>query len=364
MSGDGPADLSDVLSRFRIAGTCRDVAPHRRGHIHDTFVSTWTTGDGEARYLHQRINERVFADVPALMRNVERVTRHLAGDEAPETGLRSLRLVPASDGGAFVRAPSGAWRTYHFIDRTTSVDRPRDEAQAYEAARAFGRFQRRLSDLDPDALDETIPRFFDAEHRLRQLEAAAAADVAGRVGDAARELRFVRERADLASIVEDHLRAGRLPRRVVHGDTKLNNVLFDADSGRAVCVVDLDTCMPAWAPYDFGDLVRFTAATCAEDETDLDRAGVDLALYRAIAEGYVEGTGAFLTPLEHELLPVAARLVTFTIGVRFLADHLAGDAYFKVERPGQNLDRARVQLRMVLRMEEETDAMERLLPRA
>lgn len=359
MSERGPAALDDVLTRFRIDGVRLDVTPHRRGHIHDTYVSTWRIAGRDVRFLHQRINDHVFRDVPALMRNVERVTSHLESIRADESGMKTLRLVPGRDGASFVRTDSGAWRTYHYIERTETYDRCRDEAQAFEAARAFGRFQRDLQDLDPTSLGETIPRFFDAGHRLVQLEDAARADAASRVAGAVRELDFARARAGETELLETHLRSGGFPGRVVHGDTKLNNVLFDAETGRAVCVVDLDTCMPAWALYDFGDLVRFTAATSSEDEPNLDRAGVDLSLYRALVAGYLAGTGSFLTPLERESMPFAARLVTLTIGLRFLADHLAGDVYFKVTRPDQNLDRARVQFRMVERMEACVAEMER-----
>jgi len=161
----------------------------------------------------------------------------------------------------------------------------------------------------------------------------------------------------MVDVIEDHLRNGRFPARIVHGDTKLNNVLFDNDTGRAVSVVDLDTCMAGWTLYDFGDLVRFTAATSAEDERDLEQAGMNVELYRALVDGFLEGEGGTLTSLERDLMPFAARLVTFTVGLRFLTDHIAGDVYFKTSRPGHNLDRARVQFRMVEQMEALDQAM-------
>lgn len=340
-----------AIASFAIDGELRAVAPYHRGHIHDTFVSEWREPFGVRRYLHQRMNDRVFHDIDGLMHNIDVVTRHLERSGAGADGLHTLRLMPTRDGAPFARGPRGAWRTYRYVENTESHDQCRDASQAWEAARAFGRFQARLSDLDAGLLRETIPDFFRTPHRLAQLEEAIARDAAGRVASCSDDIGFALSRRDMAPVFDDLLASGRVPSRIVHGDTKLNNVLFDTHSGRAVSIVDLDTCMPAYSLYDFGDLVRFTAATCAEDERDLDRAGVDLDLYQALIDGYLDATREFLTPEELELMPFSARLVTYTIGMRFLADHLNGDVYFKVEREGHNLDRARVQLRMVAEME-------------
>ena len=348
---------ASAVRRFAIGGELVDLVAHDRGHIHDTYISTFRAADGSScRYLHQRMNGTVFTDLPGLMHNVERVTHYLA-DEQPEGGLDALRLVRTRDDQAWLRDDRGAWRTYHFVEGTISYDQCPGPEMAHEAARAFGRFQARLRGLPATELVETIPRFFSAPYRLEQLDAAIRSDVERRVPGAATELTFVDERRSLVPIIEDRLEDGRLPSRVVHGDTKLNNVLFDVETGQARCVVDLDTCMPGWSLYDFGDLVRFTAATSAEDETDLERAGMNLELYRALVAGYLDGAGEFLLPEERQLMPEAARLVTLTIGMRFLADHLAGDVYFKVSRPGHNLDRARVQFAQVASMEAQAAAM-------
>ena len=356
-----------IAADFTIDGEFRSVRKFERGHIHDTFISSYVGSDGsERRYLHQRLNERVFRDVGALMNNVERVTQHLrtqyrhpAGSNGTEPGrMHALELVPARDGASHVRRPSGVWRTYGFIEDTRSHDLCEGPEQAYRAARAFGRFQADLADLDVTGLRMTIPSFFSSRHRLRQLEEAAARDRAGRLAAVKSELDFVAARSDMVDVIEAALRIGRFPRRVVHGDTKLNNVLFSERSGEAVCVVDLDTCMPAYSLYDFGDLVRFTAAASREDEADLSLVGTDLERYRAIVDGYLDGAAAFLSDDELRLMAFSARLVTFTIGLRFLADHLNGDEYFKIGRPGHNLDRARVQFAMVASMERQRDAME------
>jgi hypothetical protein len=348
---DPIAEVRSVLGEFAIPGELLEVAPFERGHIHDTYVSTWRAGGAAARYIHQRINDRVFGDVPGLMHNIEAVTRHLAGKLGAAGGFQTLRLVPSRCGAAFLVAPSGPWRTYHFIENSASFDVCESEEHAYRAARAFGEFQAHLIDLDLDGLRETIPHFFSSPHRMVQFRDALDSDPLARADAAETEVSFALERRPMVSVMAERMRAGAFPRRTVHGDTKLNNVLFDRTGGEAVCIVDLDTCMPAYSLYDFGDLVRFTAATSAEDERDLSLVGTDLDLYRALARGYLDGAGGFLTAEEVELMPFAARLVTFTIGLRFLTDHLAGDVYFKTTREGHNLDRARVQFGMVAWME-------------
>jgi len=350
----------DVIRRFDIPGQLEAVEPLHRGHIHDTFISTWRQGGAVRRYLHQRMNDKVFHDIPAVMHNIETISRHLRrqmGDATSLDGFRILDLVPTRERRAYLVCAAGQWRTYVFIEGTTSHDKCAGPDQAYEAARAFGWFQARLANLDAEHLRETLPRFFSTPHRMQQFEDALAEDPMDRAQHAVDEVRFAQTRRGMAHVIEQELKSGRMPMRIVHGDTKLNNVLFDPGSRRAACIVDLDTCMPGYSLYDFGDLVRFTAATSAEDEPDLSQVGTDLELYRALEAGYREATASFLTPAEVAMMPFAARLVTFTIGLRFLADHLAGDVYFKVQHPGHNLDRARVQFRMVASMEERADAM-------
>lgn len=344
----------DAIRCFAIDGELVGVAPYHRGHIHDTFVSDCREAFGVRRYLLQRMNEAVFQDIDGLMHNIDLVIRHLEERlrrPGVDDGFHALRLIPTLDGASYARTASGAWRIYRFVENTRSFDLCRSERQAFEAARAFGRFQAYLSDLDPAGLRETIPDFFSTPHRLKQFQAALAADPVGRAASCRKEIDAALSRAKMAPVFLDLIAEGRIPMRIVHGDTKLNNVLFDASSARAVSIVDLDTCMPAYSLYDFGDLVRFTAATSAEDERDLDRVDVNIGLYRALIEGYHEATRGFLTAEEQELMPFSARLVTYTIGLRFLTDHLNGDTYFKTEREGHNLDRARVQLRLLERME-------------
>ena len=346
------SDAWRVAGLFAIEGRLTDLRSHDRGHIHRTFISTWQTEGGEVLFLHQRMNDHVFTDIPALMHNVELVTSHLQMHGASgDGGFQTLVLVPTRLGRSFLVDRSGPWRTYEYVENTESFDRCSGTEQAYQAALAFGHFQAQLTGLDVTRLRETIPHFYSSPHRMVQFEDALASDPRGRVARAAEEVRFVLARRDTIDVFESRLASGAIPLRVVHGDTKLNNVLFEIGTDRAVCVVDLDTCMPAWSLYDFGDLVRFTAATSSEDETDLDRVGTDLEIYRALGAGYLEATSSFLTEEEIELMPFAARLVTFTVGLRFLTDYLSGDTYFRTSRPDQNLDRTRVQFRMVRSME-------------
>jgi Ser/Thr protein kinase RdoA (MazF antagonist) len=351
--------LCAALAEFPLEGELAEVRPLKRGHIHDTFVSRWRAADRERQFIHQRMNQRVFPDLDLLMGNIRRVSAHLVEKLRREgsEGFEPLELVPARSGASYARTPSGAWRTFVYIEASQSYDRCSGVEQAWEAARAFGWFQAMLRDLPASELGETLPRFFSTPHRFEQFEKALSSASEERRDSAAAEIAFALERAPMTPLIDERLRAGVLATRVVHGDTKLNNILFDVASGKAKGIVDLDTCMAGYSLYDFGDLVRFTAATSAEDERDPERIGTDLGLYHALADGYLSMARRFLSAEEIELMPFAARLVTFTIGLRFLADHLAGDVYFKIERPGQNLDRARVQLGMVRFMERHAAVM-------
>lgn len=354
-----PEQIREAIDWFRIDWELVGFEPLARGHIHDTFTSQWTV-DGEIRqFIHQRMNNEVFPDLDLLMGNVHMVSDHMVRNLGANgvDGFEPLRLVPTRNGNPFARTDSGAWRTYVFIENTKSFDRCQSEDQAYEAARAFGWFQAQLRDLPADELGETLEKFFSSSHRYAQFETTLRDAEESRRNEAAADIEFATARRDIVSRIDDMLASEAMPRRVVHGDTKLNNILFDLDTGKAKGIVDLDTCMAGYSLYDFGDLVRFTAATSAEDETDLDQVGTDLALYRALARGYLESAAGFLTEDEVALMPFAARLVTFTIGLRFLADYLAGDHYFKVDHDHHNLDRARVQFAMVRFMEANEAAM-------
>lgn len=355
-----------VAEAFAIPGRWLGSQPLRTGWINETLVAVFDDGGRRTRYVQQRINRAVFPEPERVMENVARVTAHvlakLEREGAPERERRALQLVPARDGAPSWRDPAGeTWRTWRYVEGASSRDVVRAPAEAAAAAEAFARFQAQVADLPGPRLHETIPGFQDARLRFEQLLAAVRADAAGRLAACRREVDFALAREPLVDRLNDLRAAGALPERITHGDTKINNVLLDDRTGAALCVIDLDTVMPGFAVYDFGDLARTAATRAAEDERDLERVRVDPELFAAIAAGWLRGAGASLAPAERAELVFAARLLPLVIGMRFLADHLAGDRYFRCDRPGHNLDRARAQLALAADFERRADALEALV---
>jgi Ser/Thr protein kinase RdoA (MazF antagonist) len=362
---DTVPDLTPVVSQFSCEGRFVDARRHGSGHINDTFVVRCERADGPVRYVLQRINEHVFRDVPALMENVSRVCAHLATQATTGATRRGLTLVPPRDGGTFHRDAAGdCWRAYHFIAGASTWDIARSPRDAFEAARAFGEFQVKLVDLSGPRLRETIPHFHDTRRRFEVLRAAGESGLLDRIRAAGAELEFARAREGMVDVLLDLHRAGKIPERTTHNDTKLNNVMLDDKSGEAVCVVDLDTVMPGLALYDFGDLVRSATNSAAEDEVDLARVAMQLPVFRELVRGYAAATAGLLNPTERAHLAFAGRLITFEVGIRFLTDFLQGDVYFKTARPGHNLDRARCQFALLRSMEEQRTAMEHVVAEA
>ncbi len=368
-------ELARVVPHFNISGALASSQLYGHGHIHDTFLATYDHAGSVTRYIHQRINRNVFKNPPVLMENIDRVTRHLRAKlesgvaegplSAAEISRRTLTIIPTHDGAPFHLDPSGDyWRTYIFIEKSSTFDTPISPAMAFEAARAFGHFQTLLSDLPAPPLHETIPRFHDTPSRFRALTAAIANDAAKRAGAVRDEIAFALRREPLTHELIDGLASGELPLRVTHNDTKLNNVLFDENSGVGICVIDLDTVMPGSALYDFGDLVRSAGNPAGEDEMNLDKVNVSLPIFEALANGYIEATSASIAPAERRLLARSAQIISFEIGLRFLTDHLDGDIYFKIHHPGHNLDRARVMFRLVQSMERHQAEMQAIVDRA
>jgi len=340
--------LPDLGTAFGIEGDLHRIERLGSGHIHDTWVARYG-GPRGPRFVHQALNLRVFPDPRALMENVVRVTEHLRARAAglPGRGRRGLEVVPARSGEPLWSAPAGGcWRTYRFIEGTSSYDRAETPALAREAARAFGSFARGLADLAGPPLHETIPGFHDFDARLTALRQAIADDAHGRRGAVSRECDATFEAAESLARALAEQGADALPRRNVHNDCKLNNVLFDARSGAALCVIDLDTVMAGDVSFDFGDLVRTAACPTEEDERDLARVRFDLERFESLAAGYLEGAGALLRGEELQSLPLAGARIALETGIRFLTDHLDGDVYFRIARPDHNLDRARTQLHL------------------
>jgi len=354
-------DPRGAAGQFRFHGDVTGIAPHGNGHINDTYLVTClAAGKPPGRYVLQRINRNVFRDPAAVMRNIERVTAHLAAQVAGDAdrARRALRLVPARDGRNWhVDGNGETWRAYGFIENARSFETAESGEQAFQAARAFGRFQQQLATLPPPRLDETIPDFHHTPKRFAALEQAIAADTCNRAALARPEIEFALARKGIAGVLLD----ASLPERITHNDTKFNNVLLDDATGKAICVIDLDTVMPGLALYDFGDMVRTTTSPAAEDEQDLSKVTMQFSLFQALVRGYLEAAGGFLTPAEKKFLAFSGKLIAFEVGIRFLADFLAGDTYFKVHRAGHNLDRCRTQFKLVESIEQQEEKMSRLV---
>ncbi len=359
-------EIRAVAARFDINGRWRGASRLGNGHIHETWCSEFEQGGRIARFVHQCLNESVFEDVAGLMRNIERVVGHLRVKAQGATGAASRwevpTLVASRDGAHWCRDEQGrAWRTFHRIERVRSFDTAPTPEVARAAARAFGRFVRELADFDPSQLVETIPRFHDLDGRLARLRGVAIVDPIGRRESVDVELERIFAREDVAHDFARLRQGGRLPVRVVHNDTKVNNALLDEDSGQEVAVVDLDTVMPGTMLFDFGDLVRTAANPVAEDAPHPGEAVVDPALFAALAEGFVGEVAGVATTVELDHLLLGARFMMLSLAVRFLTDYLEGDGYFRTTRPGQNLDRARVQLALLDSIEEAAPMFEEMV---
>jgi hypothetical protein len=349
---DAAPQIREVLPQYGIRPET-EVCPHGAGHINKSYRVPAGIPGKEAAYLLQRLNPGVFQDGSAVMRNLARVTTHLER-AAADTGIaeperRIVRLVPTITGDPGWVAGDGAWwRLVRFIPRTRTVEQVTDPAQAREVGAAFGLFHRLVAGLPGPVLETAIPGFHDTPRRLEELEAAVRRDAAGRAGSVAREIEFVRFRAPLARLLTLATAASALPVRVVHNDAKAGNVLLDAGSGAGLAVVDLDTVMPGTILHDIGDLIRSASCPVPEDEIDLLKVRVEPSLFAALLSGFLAGSGpGFLNDAERDLLVAAGLVITYEQGIRFLRDHLAGDVYYRISRPGHNLDRARAQFRLL-----------------
>jgi hypothetical protein len=327
-------DVRAVARHFQITGEFLEAAPYGSGHINDTYRVVFDQAGTTTRYILQRINHNIFKNPAALMENIQRVTAHLARKAGGERDFsrRVLTLVPARDGGSCHRDEQGNhWRACLFIEKARTFDAVESAPQAFQAAKAFGKFQKLLADLPAPRLNDTIPGFHDTPKRFAALEKAIEADVVNRAKLAQPEIEFaLRHKAICGALLD-----AKLPERVTHNDTKFNNVMLDDATGEGLCVIDLDTVMPGLAAYDFGDMVRTTTSPAKEDERDLSRVRMQFPMFEALARGYLSSAGEFLTPAEKTFLPFGGELITFTIGIRFLMDFLSGDTYFKVHREGQ-----------------------------
>lgn len=346
--------MLEIVGRFCLDGEPLLCTRYGSGHINDTYLLVDSTG---RQYILQKINRMVFRDPEALMRNILAVTTHLRKSAASSREV--LTLLPAQNGDFWLCDEQGEyWRLYAFVSDNLCLERPQSPEDFRESARAFGRFQRQLADFPAHSLTETIPHFHDTPVRYAALRQALQNDSHGRAAAVRREAEFALAREEYAATLVRLQAEGSLPLRVTHNDTKLNNVLFDRESRKALCVIDLDTVMPGLAVNDFGDSIRFGASTAPEDEPDPGKVGLSLPLFEAYVQGFLAACESSLTKTEIDCLCDGAKMMTLECGVRFLTDYLMGDVYFRTHREDHNLVRCRTQFRLVADMESKWDTMQ------
>ncbi len=353
--------ITNSIMNFNLNGTVRSVTPYGNGHINDTFLVTCYGEDGEKYdYILQAVNNDVFKYPAQVMENIVKVTDYLKSKvESPREVVKVMRTF---SGGFHHKDKDGYfWRMYEFVKDSICLDRPEDTNDFYQCAVAFGKFQRYLSHFPAYTLHETIPDFHNTPKRYQDFLVAVNEDKCGRAAEVMDEINFIKERAEFYSVLMDSNKEGVLPLRVSHNDTKSNNVMLDAKTHNALCVIDLDTIMPGFSVTDFGDAIRFGASTAAEDEKDLSKVSMDIDMFAIYTKGFLEGCGEQLLDTEIMLLPEGAKMMTVECGMRFLADYLQGDVYFKTDYSAQNLDRCRTQLKLVADMESKWDKMKEIV---
>ncbi|XCP84601.1 aminoglycoside phosphotransferase family protein [Roseburia hominis] len=366
MDQASPIQIAEVIANFRYEGRLVKGGVYGSGHINDTYLLIFEIADmGRIKVILQRMNKSIFQKPVELMENIMGVTTYLR-DKIKENGgdseRETLNVIQALDGKSYYRDSQGDyWRSYKFITDATSYDQVEKPEHFYQSAVTFGNFQCLLADYPAETLHETIKGFHDTKARFAVFKKAVEEDVAGRAASVQKEIQFVLDREDIANYFSDLQAAGEIPLRVTHNDTKLNNIMIDNETGKGICVIDLDTVMPGLAVHDFGDSIRFGASTAAEDEKDLSKVSCSMELFELYTKGFLEGCKGRLTEKEIELLPMGAKCMTYECGMRFLTDYLQGDTYFKVHREGHNLDRCRTQLRLVEDMEQKWDQMQAIV---
>ncbi len=358
-------DLAAIAAQFKLDGSLMGAEPFGSGHINDTYCLT-NSGDGcKKRYVLQRINHRVFKHPPSMTDNIRRVTEHIRAKlQASDTALaaRQLTVIDTRTGEGYHQDEQGNyWRVYNMIEAALTYDTLASPELAQEAARMFGWFQRMLTDLPGKRLHETIPDFHTTPKRLRTFQEVLQQDPCNRAQRARAEVDFVLENAAICDVLLNHVAQGAIPVRITHNDTKINNVMLDETTHKGVCVIDLDTVMPGLSLYDFGDMVRTATNPAEEDEQDLTQVCMRMPMFEMLVRGFTRETHAFLTPMEKKYLAFSGKLITFEQMIRFLADHLAGDSYYKIQRDNHNLDRCRTQMKLVQSIIAQEEAMNSLV---
>jgi Ser/Thr protein kinase RdoA (MazF antagonist) len=365
MLSDGLSLLTEMIHQFSIYGDFQEAAPFGSGHINDTFVSRWNQAGIVIRYIHQRINSRIFLRPDQVMENIQRVSAHirakLSAADIKDRSRRTMTVIPGRDGKPWVRDKEGGWwRTYLFIEATHAKEFAVTAEEAAFLGKSVGNFQRQLADIPPPRLYETIPDFHNMESRYRRFYDALSKDVLNRVKGIQAEIVFMEENEERGCLLIRELREGRIPERICHNDTKMNNILIDDAGGEALCLADLDTVMPGTVLFDLGDLIRTVTAGAAEDEQDLSRVNFDLDFLRALMKGYLSEAADFLIHEERKLLIESGRSMTQIMALRFLTDYLEGDHYYHITRKEHNLDRCRNQLALIKSMDAKWDKAARI----
>jgi hypothetical protein len=360
--------LREISKKFQIYGEILHAETLKIGHINETYTATYDQGGTRVRYIHQKINAKVFTNPAGVMKNVMRVTTHirkkLEATNVRDLTRRSLVVIPTRDGKSFFQnGDHEVWRTFVFVEGVETYEAVQSPQQAYQAGRAFGTFQNLLVDLPGGRLFETIPDFHHTRKRFLALAQAIQDDRYNRAKTAKAEIDFALRREPIVDVILKAMAKGKIPERITHNDTKFNNVMLDVLTGEAMCIVDLDTVMPGCALYDFGDMVRTTTSPTLEDEPDLSKVKMQMPMFKKLAEGYLSTAGQFLTKGEKAHIAFSGKLITFEIGMRFLTDYLSGDTYFRIHRPGHNLDRCRTQFKLVESIEQLEKAMQKHVDR-
>ena len=367
IEGADSRSLEDAVYAFGFGPQCSYVKPFGEGHINETYAVYMPGPEGTdvPRYVLQRVNIHVFKNPAQVMENIFSVTEYLREvirKEGGDLDRETLSYIKTKSGDTYFEDADGQpWRCLHYVPNSICHQTVEEPQQFYQSARSFGHFLKQLGDYPAERLYETIPRFHDTVKRFQDFSEAVRKDVKNRAGQCREEIDFALAREADCGVLMKQLQEGVLPLRVTHNDTKLNNILFDADTDQGLCIIDLDTIMPGLAANDFGDSIRFGASTAEEDEPDLSKVHFDIHLYELYVKGYLEMARDVLTPAEIDSLPWGARLMTLECGMRFLADYLQGDVYFKTAYPDHNLVRARTQFRLVKEMEEQFDSMYEIL---
>ena len=367
IEGADSRSLEDAVYAFGFGPQCSYVKPFGEGHINETYAVYMPGPEGTdvPRYVLQRVNIHVFKNPAQVMENIFSVTEYLREvirKEGGDLDRETLSYIKTKSGDTYFEDADGQpWRCLHYVPNSICHQTVEEPQQFYQSARSFGHFLKQLGDYPAERLYETIPRFHDTVKRFQDFSEAVRKDVKNRAGQCREEIDFALVREADCGVLMKQLQEGILPLRVTHNDTKLNNILFDADTDQGLCIIDLDTIMPGLAANDFGDSIRFGASTAEEDEPDLSKVHFDIHLYELYVKGYLEMARDVLTPAEIDSLPWGARLMTLECGMRFLADYFQGDVYFKTAYPEHNLVRARTQFRLVKEMEEQFDSMYEIL---